>query len=111
MGYDRNRVYCWRYRGLTGIERTAYDVAISFGLPSKPEASTNEKFWFIWEISDKHSANSTLNQITLQAHGKRRLKREDHVESQARGAIVQHARGQAKLCASGLARHEGDNDE
>ena len=35
---------------MTGIERTAYDVAISFGLPSKPEASTNEKFWLIWEI-------------------------------------------------------------
>ncbi len=37
--------------GLTGIERTAYDVAISFGLLSKPEASTNENFWLICEIS------------------------------------------------------------
>lgn len=27
---------CWRYRGLTGIERPAYDFAISVGLPSEP---------------------------------------------------------------------------
>ena len=33
MVYDRNRVYCWRYLGLTGIERPVYDIAISFGCP------------------------------------------------------------------------------
>ena len=39
----RNRVFCWRYQGLTAIERPAYDVAILFGLPPKPEASRNGK--------------------------------------------------------------------
>ena len=28
---------------LTGVERTVYDVSISFGLPSKPETSRNRK--------------------------------------------------------------------
>ena len=38
--YNRNRVFRLKIWGLTGIERAVYyDVAISFGLPSKPEAS------------------------------------------------------------------------
>ena len=36
-------VFCWRYQGLTAIERPAYDVALSLRLPLKPEASRNEK--------------------------------------------------------------------
>ncbi len=39
-GLRLKSLFCWRYLGLTGIERPAYDVAISFGLPSKPEASS-----------------------------------------------------------------------
>ena len=61
---------------MTGIERTAYDVAISFGLPSKPEASINEKFWLIWEISvktvaevpgDKESGEGCLSRLNVTA--------------------------------------------
>ena len=38
--YDRNRVFRLKIWGLTDIERAAYyDVAITFRLPSKPEAS------------------------------------------------------------------------
>ena len=43
MAHDRNRVFCWRYQGLTAIERPMYYVGISFGLPWKPEASRNGK--------------------------------------------------------------------
>ena len=39
MVYVRNRVYYWRYRGLTSIVRQFYDIVISSGLPSQPEAS------------------------------------------------------------------------
>ena len=43
MAHDWNRVFYWRYQDLTAIERPDYDVAISFGPPSKPEASRNGK--------------------------------------------------------------------
>ena len=33
--HDRNRVYYWRYRGLTGCERPDYDVAISLSCPRR----------------------------------------------------------------------------
>ena len=39
--YDGNRVCYRRYQGLTGIERPVYDVAISYRLTSKREASQN----------------------------------------------------------------------
>lgn len=41
MVYDRNRVYCRRYRGLTGIEGLVYDGTVLLGLPAEPEASRN----------------------------------------------------------------------
>ena len=38
--YDRNRVFRLKIWGLTDIERAVYyDIAISFRLPSNPEAS------------------------------------------------------------------------
>ncbi len=38
-GLRLKSLFCWRYLGLTGIERLAYDVAVSVGLTTKPEAS------------------------------------------------------------------------
>ena len=38
-GLRLKSLFCWRYLGLTGIERLAYDVAVSVGLTTMPEAS------------------------------------------------------------------------
>ena len=37
--HDRNRVYYWRYRGLTGCERPDYDVAISLRPAAKDQTA------------------------------------------------------------------------
>ena len=48
-------VFRRRYRGLTGMERPVYAVAMSFGLSCKPDTSRNGKCRL--KLSDGYHAN------------------------------------------------------